>query len=110
MTFRPDGRGRPGRANAAALRSPTPTRSRSPGTSTCSTRRNWPARKNVKNLWITCGYIQAEPLAELCQCLDAANVNLKSFSDEVYAELNSGKLQPVLDTLTALRRMAYGSR
>jgi len=60
--------------------------------------------ENIKNLWITCGYIQEEPLRELCKCIDAANVNLKSFSEEIYKELNSGKLQPVLDTLKTLKR------
>jgi pyruvate formate lyase activating enzyme len=58
----------------------------------------------LRSAWITCGYVQPEPLAELCQVLDAANVNLKSFDQETYATLNTGKLQPVLDTLVALKR------
>ena len=60
--------------------------------------------KNIKNCWITCGYIQNEPLVELCKYIDAANVNLKSFSEEIYRDLNAGKLQPVLDTLVTLKR------
>ena len=40
-------------------------------------------RKRIKNCWITCGYIQEEPLVELCQVIDVANVNLKSFSEEI---------------------------
>jgi pyruvate formate lyase activating enzyme len=60
--------------------------------------------KNVKNIWVTCGYIQQEPLAELCQYIDAAHVDLKGFSDETYSKLNSGKLGPVLATLGRLRR------
>jgi pyruvate formate lyase activating enzyme len=60
--------------------------------------------RGIKNLWITCGYIQAQPLAELCRWIDAANVNLKSFSDDIYRRLNSGRLQPILDTLLALKR------
>jgi pyruvate formate lyase activating enzyme len=60
--------------------------------------------KNIKNCWITCGYIQDEPLKELCKYIDAANVNLKSFDEEIYRDLNSGKLQPVLDTLKTLKR------
>jgi pyruvate formate lyase activating enzyme len=58
----------------------------------------------IRNVWITCGYIQPDPLAELCRSLDAANVNLKSFDENTYATLNTGKLQPVLDTLLALKR------
>jgi pyruvate formate lyase activating enzyme len=60
--------------------------------------------KNIKNCWITCGYIQDEPLKQLCKYIDAANVNLKSFDDKIYHDLNSGKLQPVLDTLKTLKR------
>jgi pyruvate formate lyase activating enzyme len=60
--------------------------------------------KGIKNLWITCGFIQPEPLAQLCQYIDAANVNLKSFSDDVYRRLNSGRLQPILDTLLTLKQ------
>jgi len=59
--------------------------------------------KNIKNVWVTCGYIQEEALVDLCKYLDAANVDLKSFSDEIYRTLNSGKLQPILDTLKILK-------
>ncbi len=41
---------------------------------------------------------------ELCRVIDAASVNLKSFSDEIYRKLNSGTLGPVLATLKTLRR------
>jgi pyruvate formate lyase activating enzyme len=60
--------------------------------------------KGIKNVWVTCGYMQEEPLLELCQVLDAANVDLKSFDEEIYETLNSGKLQPILDTLVTLKR------
>ena len=60
--------------------------------------------KGVKNCWITCGYIQDEPLRELCRVTDAANVNLKSFSEEIYRDLNTGKLEPILATLKTLKR------
>jgi len=61
-------------------------------------------RKGIKNVWITCGYINEEPLTELCQYLDAANVDLKSFSEDSYRTLNSGKLEPILNTLKTLKR------
>ena len=60
--------------------------------------------RGIKNVWVTCGYIQEEPLVELAQVLDAANVDLKSFDEGIYRTLNSGKLQPILDTLTVLKR------
>lgn len=60
--------------------------------------------KKIKNCWITCGYLQDSPLLELCQVLDAANVDLKSFDAETYRDLNTGKLEPVLATLQTLKR------
>jgi len=60
--------------------------------------------KKIKNCWITCGYIQEEPLVELCKVTDAANVNLKSFDEEIYRDLNTGKLKPILATLKTLKR------
>jgi pyruvate formate lyase activating enzyme len=60
--------------------------------------------KKIKNCWITCGYIQEEPLLELCKVTDAANVNLKSYSEEIYRDLNTGKLEPILATLKTLKR------
>lgn len=59
--------------------------------------------EQVRNVWVTCGYINRKPLLELCQYLDAANVDLKSFSEKIYRKLNSGKLQPILDTLKTLK-------
>jgi len=60
-------------------------------------------RRGIRNVWVTCGYITTEALLDLCPHLDAANVDLKSFSDDIYAKLNSGRLQPILDTLKTLK-------
>ena len=60
--------------------------------------------KGVKNVLATCGYLGEQPLAELCQYADAVNVDLKSFSNETYRTLNSGRLEPVLSALKTLRR------
>jgi pyruvate formate lyase activating enzyme len=61
------------------------------------------ARNNgISNLWISNGYINPKPLLELCGVLDAANVNLKSYSDAIYRKLNGGRLQPVLNTFKTL--------
>ena len=61
-------------------------------------------RARVKNVWVTNGYINPGPLDELCEVIDGANVDLKSFSEDVYAALNSGRLQPVLDGLKQLKQ------
>ncbi len=59
--------------------------------------------KGIKNVFISNGYINDEPLRALAPYLDAANINLKSFSDSIYLKLNAGKLQPVLNTLKTLK-------
>ena len=55
------------------------------------------------NILVTAGYICQEPLADLLPYLDAANVDLKSFSDDIYQRINGGHLQPVLDTILSMR-------
>jgi len=59
--------------------------------------------KAIKNVWITNGFINKPPLIELCRTLDAANVDIKSFSEKIYSRLNAGRLQPVLETLKILK-------
>ena len=56
----------------------------------------------LKNVLVSNGYINREPLLELCKVLDGANINLKSFDDRLYRSLNGGTLQPVLNTLKIL--------
>ena len=55
------------------------------------------------NILVTAGYVCQEPLSHLLSYLDAANVDLKSFSDEIYQRVSGGHLQPVLDTILAMR-------
>ena len=54
------------------------------------------------NLWVSNAYINQNPLLELCKVLDAASVNLKSFSNDIYQKLNGGRLKPVLNTFKTL--------
>jgi pyruvate formate lyase activating enzyme len=61
--------------------------------------------KGLKNILVSNGYIHEEPLRELASYIDGANINLKSFSEEIYTKLNNGKLQPVLNTLKTLKEM-----
>lgn len=60
--------------------------------------------RKIKNVFVSNGFINDEPLNKLAPYLDAANINLKSFSDSVYLKLNAGKLQPVLNTLITLKK------
>ncbi|MBU0728628.1 MAG: AmmeMemoRadiSam system radical SAM enzyme [Proteobacteria bacterium] len=56
----------------------------------------------INNLWVSNGYINREPLLELCKVLNAANVNIKSLSDDIYRKLNGGRVEPVLNTFKTL--------
>lgn len=59
--------------------------------------------KGLWNILVTAGYVCQEPLADLLPFLDAANIDLKSFSDEIYQKVSAGHLSPVLDTILAMR-------
>ena len=57
----------------------------------------------VKTVAVTAGYIHAEARKEFFAHMDAANVDLKAFSEDFYHKLCAGNLQPVLDTLEYLK-------
>jgi pyruvate formate lyase activating enzyme len=56
----------------------------------------------VRSVAVTAGYVDAAPRAEFYRWMDAANIDLKAFSDTFYHKLCGGHLQPVLDTLVYL--------
>jgi pyruvate formate lyase activating enzyme len=58
----------------------------------------------LKNVLVSNGYINEGPLVQLTKVLDAANINLKSFDEQIYESLNGGSLQPVLNALRTLHR------
>ncbi len=57
----------------------------------------------IASVAVTAGYIGTEARREFYAKMDAANVDLKGFTDEFYVKLCGAKLQPVLDTLVYLR-------
>jgi pyruvate formate lyase activating enzyme len=59
-------------------------------------------RKGVKTAIVSNGFINKEPLLELIEYIDAANIDLKCFDDTIYRKLTGGSLQPVLETLITL--------
>ena len=60
--------------------------------------------RGIRTVAVTAGYICAEPRIEFYRHMDAANVDLKGFTDTFYQKLCSARLQPVLDTLVYLKR------
>jgi pyruvate formate lyase activating enzyme len=60
--------------------------------------------RGLKSVAVTAGYQNAEARSEFYQHMDAANVDLKGFTEKFYHEICAGHLQPVLDTLVYLKR------
>lgn len=60
------------------------------------------AHNNLKNIVVSNGYINPEPLEMLCEYADAFNIDLKGFSDDFYQKVTSSTLEPVKETLKAL--------
>ncbi|MCS7008302.1 MAG: AmmeMemoRadiSam system radical SAM enzyme, partial [Gaiellaceae bacterium] len=56
----------------------------------------------VQTVAVTAGYIHVAPRAEFFAKMDAANVDLKAFTDDFYFRLCAGRLAPVLETLEYL--------
>jgi pyruvate formate lyase activating enzyme len=60
--------------------------------------------QGVKTVAVTAGYIHEAPRREFYAKMDAANVDLKAFTEDFYFKLTGAHLQPVLDTLVYLVR------
>lgn len=60
--------------------------------------------RGVKTVAVTAGYICPEPRAEFYHYMDAANVDLKGFTERFYEDITGGELQPVLETLVYLKK------
>ncbi|MBD3204658.1 AmmeMemoRadiSam system radical SAM enzyme [Candidatus Woesearchaeota archaeon] len=58
----------------------------------------------IKNLYISNGYINEEPLRELCKVIDAANIDLKGFDKNNVLSLTGGDYNHVLRTLKILKQ------
>ncbi len=63
-------------------------------------------REGVRSVMVSNGFIQEEPLKELCGRLDAIKIDLKSFSETYYRDVVRGELKPVLNSIGTIRR--YG--
>ena len=59
--------------------------------------------RGIRTVAVSAGYICEEPRAEFFRHMDAANIDLKGFTERFYKELCSAKLGPVLDTLIYLK-------
>jgi len=58
--------------------------------------------QGIRTVAVTAGYISPQPRRELFSRMDAANVDLKAFTDDFYVKVTGAKLDPVLETLRYL--------
>jgi pyruvate formate lyase activating enzyme len=61
-------------------------------------------KAGLLNVYHSNGFINPEPLKNLCKVMDAANIDLKGFTETFYRDLCSGELAPVLETLKTLKK------
>jgi len=61
-------------------------------------------RLGIKTIAVTAGYITPQARGEFYQHMDAANVDLKGFTEDFYNKITLSHLQPVLDTLIYLKK------
>ncbi|HPP07172.1 MAG TPA: AmmeMemoRadiSam system radical SAM enzyme, partial [Syntrophorhabdaceae bacterium] len=61
-------------------------------------------KRNLLNIAHSNGFINPEPLRELCKYLDAVNIDLKGFNTSFYRRYCEAELAPVLETLKTLKR------
>ena len=59
----------------------------------------------LRNVLVSNGYMSAPALSLIGPLLDAANIDLKSFSEDFYKKYCSARLEPVLDTIRAMKEM-----
>ncbi|HKJ93480.1 MAG TPA: AmmeMemoRadiSam system radical SAM enzyme, partial [Longimicrobiales bacterium] len=59
--------------------------------------------RGIHAVAVTAGYQNPEPRREFYAHMDAANVDLKGFTDAFYRKLSAARLEPVLDTLRYIR-------
>ncbi len=62
-------------------------------------------KEGLKNVFVTNGYISPEALKEIGPYLDAANVDLKSFSDAFYRNNCGASLEPVLEAIRLFKTL-----
>ncbi|MFH1573420.1 MAG: AmmeMemoRadiSam system radical SAM enzyme, partial [Acidobacteriota bacterium] len=61
-------------------------------------------KRKIRHVMISCGFMNPEPLAEMCEVLDAIKIDLKGFDEEFYRKVCSAELRPVLRSIRHIAR------
>ncbi|MEA3254589.1 MAG: AmmeMemoRadiSam system radical SAM enzyme [Candidatus Altiarchaeota archaeon] len=62
-------------------------------------------REGIDNIFVTNGFMTEESLKDIKPYLDAANVDLKGFTEKFYREVCGARLEPVLDSLKRMKKL-----
>jgi len=65
---------------------------------------NLAKKQNLRSVIISCGFMNSEPLTEMCECLDAIKIDLKGFSEDFYRTICQAELKPVLRSIKQVSR------
>ena len=60
--------------------------------------------KGIKNVLVSNGFIEKEPLIELCKYMDAANIDLKSIENKFYQKISGAWIQPILEAMKTIQQ------
>ena len=63
------------------------------------------AAEGIRNVFVTNGYMTREALETIHPYLDAANVDLKAFTEDFYRKVCGARLDPVLDSLRFMKQL-----
>lgn len=58
--------------------------------------------KGLKNILVSAGYVEKEPLREILPYLDASNIDIKAMDDDIYRKFCGASLAPVLENILAM--------
>jgi pyruvate formate lyase activating enzyme len=60
--------------------------------------------RGLRPVMVSCGFMNARPLADLCRALDAVKIDLKGFSEDFYRTVSGAALAPVLRSIVQIRK------
>ncbi len=61
-------------------------------------------KKEIRSVLVSCGFMNQEPLEEMCEVLDAIKIDLKGFSEDFYHKVCNAQLKPVLRSIKQVSR------
>lgn len=61
-------------------------------------------KRGIKNVIVCNGFINPEPMELWCKYIDAANIDLKAFTDKFYRQVTGAWIEPVLETLKVIKK------